>query len=154
METLKKENGAAELFNGGFRCSQAVLEAYAEVNGIDVDLARRISIGLAGGAGCGGVCGAVAAAFLVNGLRFGFSHPGDSERFQLVIAKNQEFAERFRALHASLDCRDLVGVDVFTEEGFRHFQEKELKKEVCTPVVRDAVRILEEIGAESADDAT
>lgn len=153
METKRNEDVAAEMFNNGFRCSQAVLEPFAATFGLDVDLARRLSIGFAGGAGCGGVCGAVAAAYLVNSLRSGFSHPGDSQRFQAVIAKNREFAERFRAVHGSLDCRDLIGVDPFSEEGFAYFQEKELKKSICTPAVRDAVRILEALGEEAIDPA-
>lgn len=153
METKLREDVAAELFNTGFRCSQAVLEAFAADFGVDEALARRLSIGLAGGAGCGGVCGAVAAAYLVNGLRFGFPHPGDSPRFQGVIAKNREFADRFRAVHGSLDCRDLIGVDPFSAEGFQYFQEQGLKKKICTPAVREAVRILEALGEEVSGEA-
>ena len=153
METKSSEDVAAEMFNNGFRCSQAVLEPFAASYGLDGDLARRLSIGFAGGAGCGGVCGAVAAAYLVNSLRFGFSHSGDSERFQAVIAKNREFAERFRAVHGSLNCHDLIGVDPFSEEGFQYFQEKGLKKTICTPAVRDAVRILEALAVEDVGQA-
>ncbi len=141
----KPELAVAQFFNG-FRCSQAVLEVFAAEVGLDVDLARKISIGLAGGAGCDGECGAVEAAYLVNGLRFGFSHPGDSERFRKVIEKNVEFAARFKKLHVSLNCRELIGVNPFTEEGLRFFQENDLKTKICLHLVGDAVRILEEIG--------
>lgn len=142
---MQKQEEAVQHFMSGFRCSQAVLEVFAAEAGLEVDMARRISIGLAGGAGCGGECGAVEAAYLVNGLRFGFSHPGDSEQFKTVIGKNAEFADRFRKLHRSLFCRDLIGVDPFSEEGMRTFQEKDMKSTICARLVSDAVMILQEI---------
>jgi C_GCAxxG_C_C family probable redox protein len=143
---MKKQEEAVQRFMNGFRCSQAVLEVFAAEAGLEIDMARRISIGLAGGAGCAGECGAVEAAYLVNGLRFGFSHPGDSEQFRVVIGKNSEFADRFKELHASLLCRELIGVDPFSEEGMRTFQEKDMKNTICSRLVSDAVMILEEIG--------
>jgi C_GCAxxG_C_C family probable redox protein len=147
---MGKQEEAVDLFMNGYRCSQAVLEVFAAESGLDVDLARRISIGLAGGAGCGGECGAVEAAWLVNGLRYGFSHPGDSERFRVVIAKNGEFSRHFRKIHGSLHCRELIGVDPFTEEGMQSFQENDLKAKVCSRLVRDAVMILEKSGPDPA----
>lgn len=146
---MEKQEEAVQLFMSGFRCSQAVLEVFAAEAGLGIDMARRISIGLAGGAGCAGECGAVEAAYLVNGLRFGFSHPGDSGQFRVVIGKNSEFADRFRELHASLLCRELIGVDPFTEEGMQTFQEKDLKNTICARLVSDAVMILQEIGTTS-----
>ncbi|MFH0784687.1 MAG: C-GCAxxG-C-C family protein [Pseudomonadota bacterium] len=146
---MEKQEMAVAQFFGGYRCSQAVLEAFAPELGLDVDVARKISLGLAGGAGCGGECGAVEAAYLVNGLRFGFTHPGDSERFKKVIGKNGEFAARFKELHRSLNCQELIGVNLFTEEGFRNFQENDLKTKICAHLVGDAVKILEETGGET-----
>lgn len=146
---MEKQEMAVAQFFGGYRCSQAVLEVFAPELGLHVDLARKISIGLAGGAGCGGECGAVEAAYLVNGLRFGFAHSGDSERFKKVIDKNGEFVARFKDLHRTINCRELIGVDPFSEEGFHHFQENDLKTKICAHLVEDAVKILEEIGEEA-----
>ncbi|MDP3479208.1 MAG: C-GCAxxG-C-C family protein [Desulfoprunum sp.] len=145
---MEKQEFAVSQFMNGFRCSQAVVEAFAEETGIEPNLARKISIGLAGGAGCGGECGAVEAAYLVNSLRWGFSEPGEPEKFKKVIGKNIEFADRFRKIHNSLNCYDLIGVNLFSEEGMRQFQENELKTKICAHLVRDAVRILEDIGEE------
>lgn len=145
---MEKQEFAVSQFMNGFRCSQAVVEAFAEETGIEPDLARKISIGLAGGAGCGGECGAVEAAYLVNSLRWGFSEPGESERFRKVIEKNMAFAERFKEKHTSLNCHDLIGVNPFSEDGFRYFQENDLKTKICAVLVRDSVKILEDIGEE------
>ena len=136
---------AVQQFMEGFRCSQVVLEAFCEENGLTNELARKISLGLAGGAGCRGECGAVEGAYLVNGLRYGFSHPGDPENFQKLIGKNQEFATEFAKLHGSLNCFELLGVDIFSEEGLATFKEKEMKKQICAKLVGNAVRILEQI---------
>lgn len=145
---MERQEFAITQFMNGFRCSQAVIEAFAEELDISPELARRISIGLAAGAGCGGECGAVEAAYLVNGLRWGFAEPGEPEKFRKVIGKNIEFADRFRSMHPSLNCRELLGVNIFSEEGMRHFQENELKTKICAHLVGDAVKILQEIGEE------
>lgn len=142
---MEKQEFAMSQFLDGYRCSQAVLESFAEESGLDPDLARRISIGLAGGAGCGGKCGAVEAAYLVNGLRYGYAHPGDPEKFKKVIDKNIEFTRRFQEMHTGVNCRDLIGVDLFSEEGYRYFQENNVKSKTCVHFVKDAVRILQEI---------
>ena len=147
---MEKQDAAVAQFMNGFRCSQAVLDVFAEESGLDTEMARKISIGLAGGAGCGGECGVVEAAYLVNGLRWGFSEPGESERFRKVIEKNMEFAHRFKERHTSLFCHDLIGVSPFTEEGFRFFQENGLKEKICAVLVRDAVMILQQTGESAA----
>ena len=143
---MEKHEQAAALFLEGFRCSQAVFEVFAEESGIDPGIARKVSIGLAAGSGAKGECGAVSAAYLVNGLIHGFSHSGDPEKFKTVMMKNVQFLEKFRALHGNINCHDLIGVDLFTEEGKKYFQENAIKTKVCTKFVEDSVKILQEIG--------
>jgi C_GCAxxG_C_C family probable redox protein len=143
---MEKYEQAAALFHEGFRCSQAVLEVFAEELGIDPDIARKVSLGLAAGSGAGGECGAVAAAYLVNGLKNGFSHPGDPEKFKTVMMKNVQFLENFKALHGKINCQDLISLDLFTEEGKKYFQENDIKTKICTKFVEDSVKILEKIG--------
>lgn len=135
-------------FLDGYRCSQAVLAAYAPDFDVDVDLARRISIALAGGSGAGGACGAVSGAYLVLGLKYGFAHPGDHERLGAVIDKAKTFSEKFKALHGELTCPGLIGLDVFSKEGFQTFTENQVKETRCARFVGDAVTILEEMMAE------
>ncbi len=136
---------AAQCFTEGFHCSQAVLEAFAEDYGLDPVIARKIANPLAGGSGLGGECGAVTGAFMVIGLEYGMSNPTDSEAFKTVFGKVGTFAEKFKAHHGELNCRQLIGLDVFSEEGLRQFMEKNIKMTQCIKYVEDAVRILEEI---------
>ena len=132
----------------GYRCSQAVLSVFAGDYGMDEELARKISLPLAGGSGVGGECGAVSGAYLVLGLKYGFAHQGDPEGFQKIMTKIKAFVERFKSLHKETDCSRLINLDIFSEKGYKTFVENNVKTVFCTRFVGDAVKILEEILAE------
>jgi len=142
---MKKRDIAVNQFMEGYRCSQAVLTTYAQDLDIDTNLAKKISIGLAGGSGVGGECGAVSGAYLVIGLKYGFAHPGDPEQFGIVLSKTKAFIEKFKALHGDINCPKLIGLDVFSEEGHREFVENNIKASTCSRFVGDTVTILEDI---------
>jgi len=57
----------------------------------------------------------------------------------------RELAERFKAQHRSLYCRDLLGCDLSTPEGRQTAKEKNLHSTVCTGIVRDAAKMLNEL---------
>jgi C_GCAxxG_C_C family probable redox protein len=136
---------AFKRFNEGFRCSQAVLESWATDCELDPVVARKISTSLAGGSALGGECGAVAAAFLVIGSKYGVSRADDMEGFMTTFARVREFANRFKSLHGSLNCVELLGLDVFSEEGLKEFREKNMKQTQCVKYVEDVMNILEQM---------
>ena len=142
---MKKKELAMQRFDEGFRCSQAVLEAYAKDYRLDSELARKIATPLAGGSGLGGECGAVAGAILVIGLRYGVDDAQDTEGYRLVFEKVKEFADKFKALHGHLDCCRLLGVDVFSADGFKEYQERNFHETHCSKYVHDAVNLLEAV---------
>lgn len=142
---MNRSEQAVAQFLDGFRCSQAVLGAYAEANHMDLDLARRLSLGLAAGSGNGGECGAVSGAYLAIALKHGFSHPGDPDGLHNLFARIQNFTQRFRDLHKEINCPQLIGVDIFSAEGHQKFVADDLKKTRCANFVRDAVQLLEEM---------
>jgi C_GCAxxG_C_C family probable redox protein len=145
---MERHETAVKEFMDGYRCSQAVVAAYARDFDLDVGLLRKISLPLAGGSGVGGVCGVVGGAYLVIGLKYGFAHPGDPEGVARIIGKTRAFAEKFKSLHREIDCPKLIHLDVFSEKGHRTFVEKNIKAENCVLFVGDAVKILDEIMAE------
>lgn len=142
---MERYKAAVDQFLQGYRCSQAVLAVFAEDFGMDEDLARKISLPLAGGSGVGGECGAVSGAFLVLGLKYGFAHPGDPDSVGKIMAKVKGFVEQFKSLHGEIDCPRLIGLDVFSEEGQQAFVENNVKATTCTRFVGDTVKILEQI---------
>jgi C_GCAxxG_C_C family probable redox protein len=66
----------------------------------------------------------------------------DKEKtYKMVIDFMHEFEER----HATTECRELLGCDLTTEEGKRHFEESHLHSTVCVECVKDAVTILDSL---------
>ena len=136
---------AVAYFKQGYSCSQAIVAAYGPTAGLDRETALKIASGFGGGMGrLAETCGAVTGAFMVLGLKFG-SPASDREAKEIVYTRVREFAERFKARHGSLLCRDLLGCDLNTPEGLALAQEKKLFSTVCPPYVETAARILEEM---------
>ena len=94
---------AGALHAQGFNCAQAVFCVFAEDFGLSAELAAKIACGL--GAGVGGnreICGAVSAAALVLGLKYGPDKVA-------VYPRVKEFTDAFAARTHSLVCRELLG---------------------------------------------
>jgi C_GCAxxG_C_C family probable redox protein len=106
-------------FADGFNCSQAVFSAFADDFGLDEDTALKVASGFGGGMGrMAETCGAITGAMMVLGLKFGSASP-DWKTKELVYEKVREFADCFKARNGSLLCRDLLGCDVSTPEGYQ-----------------------------------
>jgi C_GCAxxG_C_C family probable redox protein len=138
---------ALSRFKDGFHCSQSVLAAYAEDMKIPLDTALRMGASLAGGSTAGGECGAVAAAYLVLGFRHGQTIPvfGDVGKERDLFDRIRSFVDEFRRRHGAITCRELLGIDVFTAEGFAEGRRKGLFSERCPRHIRDAIAILESL---------
>lgn len=129
----------------GYHCSQVVLEAWAQELGLDPMVARTVALPLAAGSGLGGECGAITGAFLVIGLKCGVNRAYDWEGFRTVISKVRELANGFKLLHGTLNCHDLLGLDVCSKEGSREFKEKGMILTHCVRHVEDVVNLLEQV---------
>lgn len=137
---------AASHFEQGFHCAQSVLAAYAD-GGLSEEAALKMGAALAGGSTVGGECGAVAAGYLVLGLKHGRTVPafGDVERERELFDRIRRFVEEFRKRHGAITCRELLGVDVFTAEGLSEGRRRGLFRDRCPRYVRDAITILESV---------
>ena len=101
---------------------------------MDYETALKVSQAFGGGmGGMGGECGAVTGAYMVISLIHGRTKAEDSEArlktFQLV----KEFSARFKAIHGTSTCRELLE----GKEGTHY--------EKCKDYVRDASLILEDL---------
>ena len=139
---------AVDLFQNGLNCSQAILAAFGEPFGANVEIARRL--GRPFGAGIGRlakICGAITGAVMVLGLA--------RDRQDEKAAKNAVYEDvrglvhRFEEKYGSVECIDLLGEDIGSEEGSRKIQEAGLTKTFCPKLVRDAAEILSEVLAGS-----
>ncbi len=100
------------LFNSGFNCAQSVVGAFDHEPDFDLETAFRLASSFGGGMGrLREVCGALTGLFMVIGLKYGYSDPGDHEaktkHYQLV----QELAMKFKERYGSILCRDLLQLD-------------------------------------------
>jgi C_GCAxxG_C_C family probable redox protein len=91
------------------------------------------------------VCGAVTGAFMTIGLAYSKTRKGEDDQKAEGYHLVQEFAKRFTDLHSSIDCRDLIGVDLNTPEGAFEAEANGLFETRCAVFVKDAVLILEDI---------
>jgi len=134
-------------FEMGFHCSQSVLEAYAEDFGIEPELGRKLSAGLAGGSTVGGECGAVGSGYLVLGLRYARSLPahGNEARESELWSRIRQFVSEFKRRHGAINCKDLLGVDVFTSEGREEALRQNLFARRCPNYIRDSITIIDSL---------
>ena len=97
----------------------------------------------AGMARTGETCGAVTGALMVIGLKHAKIQKDDDASRERAYALAQEFMRRFRSRNGKMLCRELLGVDVATPEGFAAVRERDLFRTVCPKFVKDAGDILE-----------
>lgn len=81
-------------------------------------------------------------AYLVFGLKYGGPDTQAKEKtYELV----REFAARLTARKGTLQCKDLIGCDISTPEGWELAKQKKLFSTVCVQLVRDAAQIVDDL---------
>jgi C_GCAxxG_C_C family probable redox protein len=113
--------------DAGWMCAESVVAALARRQGVESDLLPAIATGFCGGVSRrGGMCGAVSGAVMAIGLVGGRHSAADSQEgtYAAVQALVDGFAKEF----GSINCRELIGVDLGTEEGRAAFRARGLIK--------------------------
>ncbi len=142
---MKKREEAVSCFKEGFSCSQAVLSAYAPRFGLDRETALRVAGAFGGGmARLGETCGAVTGALMVIGLRYGMTDAKDQRAKEKTYEVTGAFVKAFQAAYGSIRCRDLLGCDISSPDGFHRAKEQSLFTTLCPQFVALAVELLEE----------
>jgi C_GCAxxG_C_C family probable redox protein len=143
---MNKAECAVACFEEGFSCAQAVLSTCGAELGLEREMALRVAGGFgAGMARMGATCGAVTGAFMAIGLRHGKTEPEDNDAKERCYALVSQFTETFKAHNGSIVCRELLGCDVSTPEGYAQAKEQGLFDTVCPRLVRGAVEIVEQL---------
>lgn len=102
---------AVELFMQGYNCSQSVFLAFADLYGMDEDMAKRVSAGFGGGVGrmrmmCGAVSGMVMLAGLDAGQTEGNDRKGKADCYAVVLG----LVNKFKDENGSVICAELLGM--------------------------------------------
>ena len=109
MDKTDHAEKAKSLFYEGYNCAQAVLCAFTDVTGIDLESSAKMASSFGGGLGRQReVCGTVSAACLILGIVMGYSDPGDPEAKKNHYALVRRFCDSFRACEGSIICRELL----------------------------------------------
>ncbi len=102
---------ALDAFNEGHNCCQAVFSTYADLFGMDKELALKIASPM--GAGMGRmreVCGTVSAMALLAGLKEGNTDPTDETAKKDIYEKVRLLSDSFKETQGSIICRELLGI--------------------------------------------
>lgn len=147
---MSKKEEALKMFNGNYNCSQSVISVFAEDLGISKEIAMKIASGFGAGMAHRQLsCGAVTAANMVIGLKFGNYIDGDVYSKQRTYQLAAKFMNEFEIIHKSLECRKLTECDFSTEQGFTDFKEKNIQEKVCSECIKTSIEILDKILSEN-----
>ena len=143
---MSSADKAEIMFRGPYNCAQSVFAALAPAFGLEPEIALRIASGLGGGIGHLGseVCGAVSGVVLAIGLQREYL-PEDRAERERTYALVREFAHQFGILYGHLRCRELLGHDISTPEGYQAAADNGLYETRCSQLVHDAVEIVEQL---------
>ena len=141
---MTKEEAESTLFKG-LDCAQSVLYSVLDELDADPEMIQRVATGFGSGMFAGETCGAVAGSIMALGIKYGTSVPVNQTDKDACIEKVEEFRRRFKALHGTTMCRELLGADVSTDEGMAKIEAEELMPKTCPYLVADAVNILLEM---------
>ena len=73
------------------------------------------------------------------------TNPDSAEDKKRTYEKVADLLGKMKALHRFSNCTDLMGVDIGTQAGLQEAKDKDLSNKICSKVVGDVARILEEL---------
>ena len=126
-----------------------MLLAVCQESGIESEIIPQIASCFGGGIGnTGAVCGAVVGAGMAIGL---MKERGDAmEDWLRIAALAEEFRRRFEAEMGTINCRELTGADLTTEEGREQYMRSDKPQTVCFPAVGVAYRLVVDLLKETS----
>lgn len=136
---------AVQLFLEGYSCSQSICAAFCEQVDLDREIILRLAAGFSGGIGRQGrTCGALSGAVIILGLFAGSHDHSDKDARDKTHALVRELFSEFADYYGSVDCRDILGLDISTKDGYARAKEQKLFETVCPRFVQSTAILLEE----------
>jgi len=137
---------AVAFYNQGYTCTQSILASFASRYDLQQNLAFRIGEPFGAGTSCtGDMCGSVTGAIMVLGLQYGSTLSSDDAARFYTYQRVHELIQRFKEVHGSIQCTDLLGYNLSDLQQLQTVMEKGLFIQLCPILVRDAARILVEM---------
>ncbi|MFW9952427.1 MAG: C-GCAxxG-C-C family protein, partial [Candidatus Thorarchaeota archaeon] len=127
-------------------CSQSIFCSFSSLFGLDYNMAFKIASAFGGGMGrIGNTCGAVTGALMIIGLYNRNMDLEDNENKERTYELVRLFINRFKELHSSVICRELIDCDINTSEGLEEASKKNVFENVCFNLVKSSALILTDI---------
>jgi C_GCAxxG_C_C family probable redox protein len=140
----RRQIKATETFLQGYNCAQAVFLSFADDLSMDPGQITKIAAGFGGGMGrLQRTCGALTGAFMVLGSLINQPYLELEDKKNELIDRIQALVKEFEQEFGSSDCRDLIGVDLMTEEGRTEAENQNLSETRCKHYILKAVSLLE-----------
>jgi C_GCAxxG_C_C family probable redox protein len=137
---------AVAFYKQGYTCAQSILASFAVRYDLQQNLAFRIGEPFGAGTSCtGDMCGSVTGAIMVLGLQYGSILSNDEDARSYTYQRVHELTHRFKEIHGSIQCTDLLGYTLSDPQQLQIVREKGLFVQLCPILVRDAAQILVEM---------
>lgn len=127
---------AGEYHREGFNCCESILLGLLDYLGVkDELLVPQIATGFGGGIGhTGRICGALTGAIMALGKKYGRTNPQDKETRDYFYQMVENFLEEAQKTLGNINCIDLIGVPLNTQEGLRVYREQNLRGK-CNQII-------------------
>ncbi len=126
---------AGEYHKQGFNCCESVLLGLCDYLGIWSELVPQIATGFGGGIGhTGDICGAITGAVMALGIRYGRKNPQDKITRDQLYQMVEKFLQETQSVLGKVNCVDLIGVSLNTEEGLQIYRGQNLR-ERCNRII-------------------
>lgn len=121
-----------------YNCCESVLLALKDHLGVESDIIPKIGTGIGAGVSLNGLlCGSISSVAMAIGLKYGRTRAEEDPQpiWRMVDKYVAEFKEKF----GHVNCRQLTGLDLKTEEGLKEYFEK-VHDYACAARIRFAVK--------------
>ncbi len=140
---------AVDNFMQGYGCCQSVVAAFADLYGLDDNMAKRIAAGFGGGVGrLRMMCGAVSAIVILVGLDCGQTVGSDREGKSACYKVVQELLAKSTEQNGSVICAEILGLKGYRKATSSYIASARTaeyyKKRPCAAKVESAARIFAE----------
>jgi len=136
---------AVDYFSIGFNCAQAVFTPYALAKGFEEKDALKVASSFGAGINEGLVCGAVIGACLALGINHGYNDGGDNEAKEKTKNIVASFKQKFREKYGTINCSELLGLDMSNPEMKAKAKEEGLFTTKCPEFVKHAAYLVKEL---------
>jgi len=111
----------------GFNCCESTLMGLSDYLGKSCQFFPRLATGFGGGLGhTGNVCGAITGSIMALGLKFGRDQAQDKKTRDDFYVLVEHFINDVKKELGAIDCIDLIGVSLNTEEGLKEYRKNNM----------------------------